>query len=170
MLEVRATAVAEDGTNGETVTLTNVDSYRYEPDQPDSPAAALEQQLVVTTVDGDEYRFGLVAHHNDDGHWITGHLIEILPLPDPAPDEQTASDEQDQALQDAIDEVLADEQRKAHELRDQITMAAEARDWDHAQLLADFANWPGSAGTPWLDASFVVLGDYLEHLQRTPVN
>lgn len=169
MLKVRATPVLEDGTIGTTVEVY-ADSYRYDPEHAATPAEQLEQQLVATTADGDEYRFALIAHRNDDGDWITGHTIEIEPVPDPVPDVDEVDDQRDQALQDAIDEVLADEQRKADELRDQIAMAAEARGWDHAQLLADFANWSGSAGTPWLDASFVVLGDYLEHLQRTPVN
>lgn len=171
MLEVRATAVAEDGTNGDTVTLTNIDSCRYEPEQPDSPAAALDQQLVVVTTAGDEYRFGLVAHHDDDGNWVTGHVIEILPMPDPTPDEQAASDEQDQALQAGIDEVLAEEQRRAEELRALIIEMADARGWMAAQLLADFAAWRGpDSDIGFNEASFVVLGDYLEHLQRTPVN
>jgi hypothetical protein len=164
VLKVRATPVLEDSTTGTTVEVY-ADSYRYDPENAATPAEQLEQQLVATTADGDEYRFALIAHRNGD--WITGHTIEIEPVPDPVPD---VDDQRDQELQDALDEVLAEEQRKADELRDQITMAAEARGWDHAQLLADFANWPGSGRAPWLDANFVVLGDYLEHLQRTAVN
>lgn len=161
MLQVRATPIAEDGTSGDTITITDVDSYRYDPEQPDSPAAALEQLLVAVTVTGDQYWFPLIAHHNDNGDWVTGHVIEIIPAPAPADDETDNTDH----LLDEIDRLRAEEEQRASELRDQITEIASERGWSTTQLQDDFQRW--SNGAQFDQVSFVVLADYLEYLQAT---
>lgn len=163
MLKVRATPVLETGA-GATVEV-HADSYRYDPEHASTPAERFKQQLVVTTSDGGEHRFGLVAHRNDDGDWVTGHTIEIEPVPDVVSDE-TVQDEQDQALQDAFEETQAEERRRAEEFRALIIEAATTRNWTAPQLLADFAAWRDS-DIGFNEASFVVLADYLEHLQHT---
>lgn len=165
MLKVRATPVLETGL-GATVEV-HADSYRYDPEHASTPAERFKQQLVVTTSDGQEHRFGLVAHRNDDGDWVTGHTIEIEPAPDMVSDE-TVHDEQDQALQTAFEETQAEELRRAEEFRKLIGDAATARRWTDQQLINDFSAWRGSPVPTSLDeVSFVVLADYLEHLQHT---
>jgi hypothetical protein len=89
-------------------------------------------------------------------------------LPDPLPDD-TADDELNRALQAGLDEIRADEHRRAEELRGLIAEAATARGWTDQQLTAHFNAWPG-ATDPLDKVSFVVLADYLEYLQRTRVN
>lgn len=170
VLKVRVTPVLEAGVAGTTIELY-ADSYRYDPEELNTRAEQLDQQLVVTTVDGDERRFGLLAHHDHNGDWVKGHTIEIEPVSDPASDlDDTTAEERDQALQAAFEEIQAAENNAADDLRQLIADAATARGWTDRQLATHFNAWPGSRDTSLDQASFVVLADYLEHLQRTRAN